>query len=162
MKFNYYNSTNRILLCVFCLLPFLSMGILFFVIASPITLFLGVVLLFLFLVFLYKCTFIGIAMDEEGVTYKSLFYSKHISWNQVKDILIVVRHRRSAPDYYTYREWIQAGYEGKNYFLLFRTTDEFPANPMFMFSAPIGENYISVQYRKQIGLLLKRLFLPCI
>lgn len=157
MNFNYYNRTNRILLWIFCLLPFLSMGILFFVLGNSLTVFLGTVLLVLLLVFFYKCTFIRVMINKEGITYKSLFYYKYISWSEVKDILIVVRQRRSAPDYYKYKDWIQAGYESKNYFLLFRTSEKFPVNPMFMFSAPIGENYISIQYRKKIGLLLKEI-----
>lgn len=91
-----------------------------------------------------------VTIDEKGVSYKSLLREKFLPWSEVKDVLIAVRERRSIPDYYKLEEWIQSGRSGKSYFLLFRSTSEFPANPMFMFSAPIDEDYISVQSRKEI------------
>ncbi len=91
-----------------------------------------------------------VTIDEKGVSYKSLFKEKSLSWTEIQDVLIVVRERRSIPDYYKLEEWMQAGKSSKSYFLLFRSTSEFPANPMFMFSAPIDEDYISVQARKEI------------
>lgn len=91
-----------------------------------------------------------VTIDEKGVLYKSLFKEKFLPWTAVKDVLIVVRERRSLPDYYKLEEWMASGRAAKNHFLLFRTTPDFPANPMFMFSAPVDEDYISVQCRNAI------------
>lgn len=150
MKFNYYNTSSSILLLVLCLGPFLSTGIFFLLVASGIVKFVAVLLFLLFFVFLYKVLFMKVTIDEKGVSYKSLLREKFLPWSEVKDVLIAVRERRSIPDYYKLEEWIQSGRSGKSYFLLFRSTSEFPANPMFMFSAPIDEDYISVQSRKEI------------
>ncbi|WP_158961650.1 PH domain-containing protein [Myroides fluvii] len=150
MKFNYYNTSSSALLLVLCLGPFLSTGIFFLLVASGIIKLVAVLLFFLFLVFLYKVLFMKVTIDEKGVSYKSLFKEKSLSWTEIQDVLIVVRERRSIPDYYKLEEWMQAGKSSKSYFLLFRSTSEFPANPMFMFSAPIDEDYISVQARKEI------------
>ncbi len=150
MKFNYYNTSSRILLLLLCLGPFLSIGIFFLLVASGIVKFVAILLFFLFFVFLYKVCCMKVIIDEKGVSYKSLFKEKFLPWSAIKDVLIVVRERRSIPDYYKLEEWMQAGRSGKSYFLLFRTSTEFPANPMFMFSAPIDEDYISVQSRKEV------------
>ncbi|MGG5505747.1 MULTISPECIES: hypothetical protein [unclassified Myroides] len=99
-----------------------------------------------------------VSIDEKGVRYKSLFKEKFLAWTEIKDVLIVVRERRSVPDYYKLEEWLQSGRSGKSYFLLFRSTSEFPANPMFMFSAPIDTDYISVQSRKTILAEVNRYF----
>ncbi|KUF38681.1 PH domain-containing protein [Myroides marinus] len=150
MKFSYYNITSKILLFVFCLLPFLGMAVFFIQVGNGLTMSLGGLMIFLILVFTYKSFFIKVSIDESGVTYKSLLKEKHLRWDEVKDILIVVRERRSVPDYYRFEEWMNAGKAGKSYFVLFRTTEGFPVNPMFMFSAPIDEDYISVQFRPAI------------
>ncbi|MGG5576469.1 PH domain-containing protein [Myroides sp. C15-4] len=150
MKFNYYNPSSSLLLLVICLGPFLSTGIFFLLVGVGIVKLVAVILFFLFFVFLYKIVFIKVTIDEKGVMYKSLFKEKFLPWTAINDVLLVVRERRSIPDYYKLNEWIASGRKTKSYFLLFRATSEFPANPMFMFSEPIAEDYISVQSRKAI------------
>ncbi|WP_413511297.1 PH domain-containing protein [Myroides odoratus] len=150
MKFNYYNASSCSLLLAMCLGPFLGTGIFFLVVGTGLVKLVAILLFFLFVVFFYKVLFMKVSVDEKGVLYKSLFQEKYLPWTEIKDVLIVVRERRSVPDYYKLNEWMQSGRSGKSYFLLFRTSSEFPANPMFMFSAPIGEDYISVQSRKTI------------
>lgn len=150
MRFSYYNLTSKILLFVFCLLPFLGMSIFFLQVGNGLAKSLSAVMLFLFVVFVYKCFFIKVSIDAEGLTYKSLLKEKQLKWNEINDVLIVVRERRSVADYYKFDEWMNAGKAGKSYFVLFRTTEGFPENPMFMFSAPTSEDYISVQFRPAI------------
>ena len=150
MKFNYYNTSSSLLLLLICLGPFLSTGIFFLLVGVGIVKFVALVFFFLFAVFFYKVVFMKVTIDERGVWYKSLFKEKFLAWSEISDVLIVVRERRSIPDYYKLDEWLQSGRLGKSYFLLFRTTSEFPANPMFMFSSPIDEDYISVQSRTEI------------
>jgi len=141
-----------------CFGPFLGTGLFFLFVASGLAKLISVLLLFLFLVFFYKIIGIKVTIDERGVLYKSVLQEKFLPWEEIKDVLLVVRERRSIPDYYRLEEWIQSGRSGKSYFILFRTTNEFPANPMFMFSAPIGEGYISVQYRKAIQQKIQQYF----
>ncbi len=148
MIYNYYNSSSRITLLIMCLGPFLSMAIFFIFLGNTLMLCFAAVLLFLFFVFLYKIMFIKVTIDEKGILYKSYFKEKRLIWPEVKDVLLVVRERRSIPDYYNLREWLSSGRSGKSNFILFRSSNEFPSNSMFMFSAPFGDNYISVQYRK--------------
>ncbi|MBB1148626.1 MULTISPECIES: PH domain-containing protein [unclassified Myroides] len=150
MKFNYYNLSSSLLLLLICLGPFLATGIFFLLVGVGVVKLVAVILFFLFFVFLYKIMFIKVTIDENGVLYKSFFREKFLPWTAISDVLLVVRERRSIPDYYKLNEWIASGRTSKSYFLLFRTTSEFPANPMFMFSAPIDEDYISVQSRKAI------------
>ncbi|MCC9042523.1 PH domain-containing protein [Myroides sp. M-43] len=150
MRFSYYNLTSKILLSVFCLLPFLGMIIFFMQVGNVLAISLSVIMIFLLIVFIYKCFFIKVNIDKSGITYVSPLKNKHLNWDEVKDVLIVVRERRSLPDYYKFNEWMEAGKAGKSYFVLFRTTEGFPENPMFMFSAPTGEDYISVQFRPSI------------
>lgn len=156
MRFSYYNITSKILLSVFCLLPFLGMAVFFIQVGNGLTMSLGGLMIFLIFVFTYKCFFIKVSIDESGVTYKSLLKEKHLQWDEVQDILIVVRERRSIPDYYKFDEWMNSGKSGKSYFVLFRTTEGFPENPMFMFSAPTDEDYISVQFRPAIQRAIKK------
>lgn len=138
------------MLLLICLGPFLATGIFFLLVGVGVVKLVAVILFFLFFVFLYKIMFIKVTIDENGVLYKSFFREKFLPWTAISDVLLVVRERRSIPDYYKLNEWIASGRTSKSYFLLFRTTSEFPANPMFMFSAPIDEDYISVQSRKAI------------
>lgn len=159
MKFNYYNVSSRILLSIFCIGPFLGSALFFMTIGNILTVVLGIVMLFLFVVFMYKCCFMNVTIDEKGVLYKSLFQEKLLKWEEVKDVLIVVRERRSIPDYYKLSEWLDAGKMGKSYFVLFRTTEGFPENPMFMFSAPVGQEYISVQFRKGVETAIRNNYL---
>lgn len=158
MKFNYYNPSSSLLLLLICLGPFLSTAIFFLVVGVGVVKLVAVILFFLFFVFLYKVAFVKVTIDEKGVLYKSLFKEKFLPWTAISDVLLVVRERRSIPDYYKLEEWIASGRTTKSYFLLFRTTSEFPANPMFMFSAPIDEDYISVQSRKAILERVNRYF----
>ncbi|MEC4112539.1 PH domain-containing protein [Myroides pelagicus] len=148
MKYNYYNISSRIILLIISIGPFLGAGLYFLIQGVGIAKIMSVFLFFLFLVFFYKSMCMNVTIDEEGITYKSLFKQQTFGWEQVHDVLIVVRQRRSVPDYYKFSDWFGAGYYGKSYFILFRTTPAFPENPMFMFSAPVGPHYISVQYRK--------------
>jgi|GEM_PF-3136200 len=150
MKFNYYNQSSSAILLVLCLGPFLSVGIFFLLAATGIVKLVALLLFFLFFVFLYKIGGMKVTLDPDGVHYKSLFKEKFLPWTDIQDVLIVVRERRSIPDYYKLEDWIQSGKSCKSYFLLFRSTNEFPANPMFMFSAPIDEDYISIQARKKV------------
>lgn len=148
MTYNYYNSSSRITLLIMCLGPFLSMAIFFVFLENTLMLCFSAVLIFLFFVFLYKIMFIKVTIDKDGILYKSYFKEKRLIWSEVKDVLLVVRERRSIPDYYKLDEWLNSGRSGKSNFVLFRSSNDFPSNPMFMFSAPFGDNYISVQYRK--------------
>lgn len=159
MKFNYYNVSSRILLFLICIGPFLGSALFFLSIGNVLTIILSVVMLFLFVVFLYKSSFMNVTIDEKGVLYKSLFQEKALQWEEIKDVLIVVRERRSIPDYYKLDEWLEAGKLGKSYFILFRTTEGFPENPMFMFSAPVGRDYISVQFRKGVEQAIRKNYL---
>lgn len=158
MKFNYYNRASSAILLVLCLGPFLSIGIFFLLVATGIVKLVALLLFVLFFVFLYKIGGMKVTLDEKGVHYKSLLREKFLPWTDVQDILIVVRQRRSIPDYYKLEEWLQGGQACKSYFLLFRSTSEFPANPMFMFSAPIDEEYISIQARKKVIELINRYY----
>ncbi|MHC5352587.1 hypothetical protein ACYSNX_00065 [Myroides sp. LJL115] len=101
-----------------------------------------------------------VILDQEGIHYKSLFKKQTILWEQLYDVLIVVRQRRNMPDYYNYQEWIQSGNSSNGSFLLFRRNQSFPENPMFMFSLPVTQNYISVQYRDKINDLLQKYYKP--
>lgn len=150
MKFSYYNTSSKIILLLICFGPFLGMGVWSIIFAPNLLKLVSIFLFALFGVFFYKCLFINVTLSEQGITYKSMLQQKHLAWSEVKDVLIVVRERRSIPDYYKFDEWIDAGKLGKSYFLLFRTTAGFPENQMFMFSSPIGSDYISVQYRSKI------------
>ncbi len=156
MTYNYYNNSSRITLLIMCLGPFLSMGIFFIFLGNTLMLCFATVLFFLFFVFLYKTMFIKVTIDEKGILYKSYFKEKFLAWSEVKDVLMVIRERRSMPDFYKFNEWLESGRSGKSNFLLFRSTNEFPANPMFMFSAPFGDNYISIQYRRGIEVEINR------
>lgn len=156
MEYNYYNISSRILLGIFCLGPLLGMGVFFIKTGTVFGIVSSIILLFLFIVFAYKNLFLKVTINEEGIVYRSLLKEKRISWAELYDILIVVRERRSVPDYYKFTEWVDAGNSCKSYFILFRSSNEFPDNPMFMFSAPIGHNYISVQYRKGMEELIKK------
>ncbi|WP_410878368.1 PH domain-containing protein [Myroides sp. DW712] len=158
MKFNYYTRTSRAILLILCLGPFLSIGIFFLLVATGIVKLVALLLFFLFFVFLYKIGGMKVTLDEKGVYYKSLLKEKFLPWKEIQDILIVVRERRSIPDYYKLEEWMQGGRSCKSYFLLFRSTSEFPANPMFMFSAPIDEDYISLQARKKVIELIQHYY----
>ncbi len=91
-----------------------------------------------------------VTIDESGVHYKSLFKNKTILWKDMHDVLIVVRQRRNSPDYYNYQEWIEHGNAVGGNFVLFRSDNSFPENPMFMFSLPVSYSYISLQCRKQV------------
>ncbi|MTG96957.1 MULTISPECIES: PH domain-containing protein [Myroides] len=155
MKYNYYNFPSRIVLLIISIGPFLGMGIYFLLQGIGFAKVLSVLLFFLFAVFFYKAFFMNVIIDEEGVKYQSLFRKQSFEWAELHDVLIVVRQRRSVPDFYKLNEWFDAGYSGKSYFLLFRTTDAFPENPMFMFSAPMSYHYISVQYRKGMEKIIR-------
>ena len=138
------------MLLAMCLGPFLGLAIYLLSTGTLMAAIVALFCLFLFGVFFYKSNFIHVTISEKGVLYKSGFQERLMAWEEVKDVLIVVRERRNVPDYYKFDEWVEANRLGKNYFLLFRTIDEIPENPMFMFSEPMGKTYISVQYRKQI------------
>lgn len=139
------------MLLVVSLGPFLGMAIFFLLFGNLMSKLLSLVLVFLAIVFFCKAMCLHVTIDENGVTYKGVFSKKMLDWKAIEDVLIVVRERRSIPDYYKFDEWMSAGKKGKSYFLLFRITTGFPENPMFMFSAPVGEDYISVQFRNKIA-----------
>lgn len=138
--------------------PFLGMAIFFLLYGNGMSKVLSIVLLFLAVVFFCKAMCLKVNIDEKGIIYKGVFNRKVLEWGAVEDVLIVVRERRSVPDYYKFDEWMDAGKKGKSYFLLFRTTTGFPENPMFMFSAPIGEDYISVQFRPKLAETVQKYF----
>jgi hypothetical protein len=138
--------------------PFLGMAVFFLLYGNSMSKVLSIVLLFLAAVFFCKAMCLKVSIDEQGITYKGVFSKRVLEWNAVEDVLIVVRERRSVPDYYKFDEWMAAGKKGKSYFLLFRTTNGFPENPMFMFSAPVGEDYISVQFRPKIAEMIQQYF----
>ncbi|MHC5200824.1 hypothetical protein [Myroides sp. LJL119] len=101
-----------------------------------------------------------VSIDQYGIHYSSLLKKQTLLWQELHDVLIVVRERRNNPDYYKYEHWFAANRLGKGYFLLFRAGDSFPENPMFMFSAPVSQGYISVQYRKEIQKYVDRYYRP--
>lgn len=160
MKFSYYNISSKIILLIVCFGPFLGMSIWSMLLGPGFLKIVSVLLFFLFIVFFYKCIFIHVTITEDGVTYKSLLQTKHLAWEDIKDVLIVVRERRSSPDYYRFNEWIDEGRSGKSYFVLFRTTEGFPQDPMFMFSAPIAKDYISLQYRENVKEVIYNYYYP--
>lgn len=150
MKFSYYNTGSKIILLLMCLGPFLGMSVWSMWLGPGFLKFVSAILFVLFLVFIHKCLFVDVTINAAGITYKSLLKTKHMDWSEVKDILIVVRERRSSPDFYRLNEWLEEGKKGKNYFILFRTTAEIPQDPMFVFTSPTGEDYISLQYRNKV------------
>lgn len=151
MEFNFYNISSRIILFALGFLPMLLMAGWMIVFGNTLAHILSILLFFLAAVFLYKIFCIKVIVDDRGLFYRSPLCKKQILWKDLHDILIVVRERRNTPDYYPFIEWYDIGNPGKSYFLLFRTTKEFPQNPMFMFSTPATPEYISLQYRKKLA-----------
>lgn len=157
-RFNYYNLPSRIILMLLAIGPFLGFGIYFLLYGNVLAKILSIVLFFLCGVFVFKSTAMHVSLDDKGIHYKSWFKTNSIAWDELHDILIVVRERRNNADYYKYEQWFADKRLGKGYFLLFRADQSFPENPMFMFSTPVSENYISVQYRGKLQQVVDRYY----
>lgn len=147
---SFYNRGTRILM-LFVLVPiFIFITILFvssqntflYLIASFFVLVVGILI--------YKTCFITLQFSEKGVYYKSLFKERWFLKEDIIDVLVMSKQRRSSPVFIDFKKWYALDIQGGNDFLILRTEEKLPQQTSFIFSDPIDGYYCTIQYRESL------------
>lgn len=148
--FKYYNKTTRLLVCAGIVPVFLFVTILFWISGNGFLLLMSVFTLLAVGILLYKALAIELRFTREGVMYKSPLKQKYIEKSAIHSVLLILKNRRSEAEYISYPQWRQLDVQGGNAYVMIRTKDKLPPQGSFMFSAPVEDYYIVIQYRKEL------------
>ncbi|NDV70334.1 hypothetical protein [Dysgonomonas sp. 25] len=153
--FNYYKGKG---LFFILLIPFI-LFLLIFAAVGNILGYVMVALIFLFMLLLvHRFFIISITFDENKVVYKSLFKKIEYDYGDVKDIIVVEKERRAAPEFETYENnFSPSGGLGTSYFILIGDINYYPSNPYFLLTKPVDKDYITLQYRDSLKPFLELL-----
>lgn len=149
-KISFYNRNTRFLM-LFVLVPIFAFLTILFV--SSQNTFLYLIASFFVLVIgilIYKTCLVTLEFSEKGVYYKSLFKERWFLKDDLVDVLVMSKQRRSQPVFIDFIKWHALDIQGGNDFLILRTEAKLPQQTSFVFSEPLGVYYCTVQYREDL------------
>lgn len=115
------------------------------------------VLFFILLFLIHRFFLIKITFEENKIIYKSLFKKIEIKVEDVNDIVIVEKQRRSAPEFEEYYDGFEPEIGLTSYFIMIGNLDYYPSNPQFLITSPVKSNYITLQYQDDLKEPLRKL-----
>ncbi len=152
-SFNYYKGKGLFFLL---LIPFLFLLFIFARLGGVFGYAMAAFIFLFLLLLVHRFFIVSITFDENKVTYKS--FSKKIEFNyeDVKDIIIVEKERRAAPEFDTYTDdYVPSRGIGTSYFIMIGNINYYPSNSYFLLTKPVDTDYITLQYRDDLKPFLK-------